>query len=202
MKIIQKLGVSLGVLVLGVSLFAGGVYASENWDKWFDGKVQAEETDDNIGKIMDIMGQVNEEKDAALNKIEGLNERIVDKESKIKELKKAVGDNTTTIQDLKADIVTLKDEIVTLNDKITGLNDEVRILNEKKGQNEATIADLKQDKINLKAELVEANASKSENEGYIDHLENELDIANEAVEGTHNKSEQALEKAQGYTEED
>lgn len=98
----------MGIIVLSLSMFVGGVYAAQNGWLNFTGEKKASDTKNNINEILDILNDVGSERDNAEGKVENL-ENAKDKIEK--ELNDLTSEHETKVDELENEIDRLEKEL-------------------------------------------------------------------------------------------
>lgn len=169
MKKITKVSIIALIIII---VFATGVFANEAWLR-FTGREDAEQVENDIDGILDILKDVDNGRKTAEEALEDLLENQGNNSAEVERLKQQVGDLTNKIKDKDNQLKDKDNTIESLNKEINNLKEQIAKLQE----------DLKNN-----------NSDKD----YVKHLEDELKKANKRVEDLKKESGKGLEEAQKY----
>lgn len=205
-----------GLLVLS-AVFAGGMMAN-SWMNY--NSTSLETADSDLDRIMELFDELNNDKitaEQALAELESLNPKgLVEK---IKQLKKdlsskdqIIANHVSELEQLKqtnaqlaTDLAQAKQAKTDAENALAGKQEE---LNNKQAEIEAKQAEineknqaydqLQQQRDAIAAERDNYKAQVDENNNYVQHLEAELEKANNAAASHSQKTSEALEQAESY----
>lgn len=193
----KKLLLSLGAIAIGLTLFAGGIFAYQSLT--FTGTEQAEQTNDNSTEMLEIIKKVAGERDVSKSELAQALEQANNLVSENENLQARVKE----LEDMNAPgLVKQIKELKNTNAQLaTDLNAKQKEINEK---NQA-YDNLQQERDGLRAEidnltvqLNEANNGKQSDKDEIARLEAELIKANETMAAVNVQSNADVEEARTY----
>lgn len=199
-----------GVLgaVLALSLvFGAGVYASQ-WLS-FTGKEQIEQSESNVDEIMRILEDVNSKKitaEQALKELQDLNleEQNTELLKQVEQLKTDNGILTTEVANQKQQVINKQNEVnnkqAEIEQKQQEIQEKIEEGNRKVADKQAELDGVAQQRDEHKRVAEELQQQINQNGEYVEHLERELQRANEAAQSVSNKTTEAVEKARTYEE--
>lgn len=193
----KKLLLSLGAIAIGLTLFAGGIFAYQYLT--FTGTEQAEQTNDNSKEMLEIIKKVAGERDVSKSELAQALEQANNLVSENENLQARVKE----LEDMNAPgLVKQIKELKNTNAQLaTDLNAKQKEINEK---NQA-YDNLQQERDGLRneidtlnAQLNEANNSNKSDKDEIARLEAELTKANKTMEAVNAQSNADVEEARTY----
>lgn len=164
----KKILLTITGFIAALLLFTGGAYAANQGWLNFTGDDEIEQSQNNVDEIMKILRNVNDGKITA-------EDAVVKLEARVQEL-----------EDMNPSGLAKQNK--ELREKVDNLESTIAL-------RDHTIEGLEADVADLEHQL--ANAPEDQTE-YVKHLEEQLQIANEAVESLNIKTGGALEEARTY----
>lgn len=205
-----------GLLVLSV-VFAGGMMAN-SWMNY--NSTSLETADSDLDRIMELFKEVNDEKisiEEAYAELEDMNpkglvEKIKTLEKSVAEKDQIIANHVSEAEQLQQANAELTTELAAANQAKTeaenALAGKQEELNNKQAEIEAKQAEINeknqaydqllQQRDAIAAERDNYKAQVDENNNYVQHLEAELEKANNAAASHSQKTSEALEQAESY----